>query len=118
MKEENLKKSNNRLLNAILSFLGNMKPLTSQRELVKRLVSQVTVNHKLILDERLTAQEQSCLFMAAHGYSAKETANLLGCELTTVHTHRNAILKKLGCSNMAHAIFVGTQYGYLVKEVK
>jgi DNA-binding CsgD family transcriptional regulator len=113
MKKERLK--DNLLVNKLLSCLGNDKPLAFQIELMSRLLSQITVIHQLILDARLTEREQACLLLAAQGYSAKETANLLNCEITTIQTHRKAILMKLKCSNMTQAVFVGIRYGYLDK---
>jgi DNA-binding NarL/FixJ family response regulator len=108
---------NNNMANSVemdlLSALGNKKPTMTQIKLVKKMVNQIGINHQLLFDNRLLPQEKNCLFYAAHGYCTKGTAKLLQCEASTVKHYRQEVLRKLGCDNMAHAVFVGIKYGYL-----
>lgn len=97
----------------LLSFLGNSKPALAQMKLMRKLINQVSIPQQVLFDNRLTPQEQNCLFYAAHGYSIKETAALLNCEIPTIKYYRKAILRKLNCTNMTHATLVGVRYGYL-----
>lgn len=98
----------------LLNYIGNAEPSESQLGLIRRLVSQINVSQQLLFDAQLTLHEQHCLFYAAHGYSAKQTAIFLGFDLRTVKYYREEILRKLECANMAHAVFVGLKYGYIV----
>ncbi|HVV69093.1 MAG TPA: LuxR C-terminal-related transcriptional regulator [Gammaproteobacteria bacterium] len=54
----------------------------------------------------LTHQENQCLLAAAHGKTSFETGKLLGIKSSTVETHRKSIKQKLGCTTIAHAVFV------------
>lgn len=97
----------------LLALLGNDKPTVAQTALMKKLVKQANISQQLLFDKRLSPQERNCLFYAALGYSARETAALLKCEAPTIKHYRYEILKKLRCANIAQAIFVGIRYGYL-----
>lgn len=98
----------------LLHSIGNSNPAAHQLELMGRLISQISVSQQLLFDNRLTLQERLCLLYAAHGYSVKQTAKLLNCDLRKARYHREEILKKLQCINIAHAVFVGLKYGHIL----
>lgn len=102
----------------ILAFLGVVNASSLQSRLIRKLILQISLSRQIVFDQRLTPQEQYCLFYAAHGYSAKQISQFLKCEPRTARYYRAEILRKLSCVNMTHAVFVGMQYGYLPIDEK
>ncbi len=96
----------------LLERLGNSEPTQQQIDLMESLISRVAIDHKLSFDHRLTEREVSCLQLSAWGKTSQEAAHLLGIKTSTVRTHRKEILRKLKCSNITEAVFVGLRYGY------
>ena len=103
----------NPLAKELLIMLGNAKPSRQQMDLAKRLVSKMTIDCLITFDSRLTLREISCLYLAAFGKTAEETAELLCIKSSTVDTHRREIKRKLHCDNIGEAIFKGIRYGYV-----
>ena len=97
----------------LLERLGNTKPSQQQIDLMESLISQVVIDRRLSFDHRLSEREISCLLLTAKGKSTKAIAQLLGIKSSTVRTHREGILRKLSCNNMAAAVFEGIRYGYI-----
>lgn len=117
--EENptkLSKSLNHLAVGILAKLGNKNPNQSQINLMTSFLSEISIQQLLTFDHRLTHREISCLLLAAKGWTAEETAELLNVKSTTITTFRNNIMRKLGCKTMTHAVYKGMQRGYIQFE--
>jgi DNA-binding CsgD family transcriptional regulator len=51
--------------------------------------------------------------MLADGHSTVETADFLGVTRSTLMTHRQNILRKLGTSSMIRAVVLGLQSGVI-----
>jgi len=59
----------------------------------------------------LTRRETEILGFISHGRSDRETANVLGLSVKTVHTHRTNIMAKLGVRNVTMLIRRAIQLG-------
>ena len=99
-----------------LSVLGNETPSQKQIDLMEMLVAKVTIEQQLTFDKRLSDKEKNCLLLAAIGKNTEETAKLLKLRRNTVKKYRLYILRKLNCNNIAHAVFEGIRYGYIVPK--
>ncbi len=104
------------LITRILQLLGNRSPSPKQRQLIKRLLFNITFEAKLIFDKRLAPREEECLLLAALGYSSKQTAEILSIKQKTVEESRSNAKKKLGCQNMPQLVLQGMRYGYILSE--
>jgi two-component system, NarL family, response regulator DegU len=63
--------------------------------------------------ESLSPRECEVLQMLADGHSTVETADFLGVTRSTLMTHRQNILRKLGTSSMIRAVVLGLQSGVI-----
>ena len=121
IKEENLMKPDFNIYNYmslyILEYLGNKSPEDKQVNFIEALLSTTLIRKPVSFDERLTAREQTCLFLSALGKTSKETAKILNIALSTVITFGRSILKKLEAINMTHAVFLGIRYDELPKQM-
>lgn len=79
-----------------------MKPL-SLEQLNNVLIKWVP--HYKKMKHKLTAREMECLYLAAQGFSSKESAHLLHVKTYTIERHRKNAKKKLLCHSLAHAVF-------------
>ena len=61
----------------------------------------------------LSKREQECLYWAAQGKSAVETASILALQPETVRTYLKALLKKLQADNKPQAIAIAYETGLL-----
>lgn len=61
----------------------------------------------------LTPRELDCLYWAALGYSAPETAEILEIQNETVRQYIKQALKKLNARNKTQAIWLAHRFGYL-----
>jgi DNA-binding CsgD family transcriptional regulator len=61
----------------------------------------------------LTQRELDCLFWAAQGYSAVETAEILNIKSETVRQYIKQALKKLNARNKTQGIWLAHRLGYL-----
>lgn len=61
----------------------------------------------------LSRREQECLYWAAQGKSAVETASILALQPETVRTYLKALLKKLKAENKPQAIAIAYETGLL-----
>lgn len=61
----------------------------------------------------LTPRELDCLYWAALGYSAPETAAILGIQNETVRHYIKLSLKKLNARNKTQAVWLAHRFGYL-----
>lgn len=61
----------------------------------------------------LTQRELECLFWAAHGHSAIDTADVLGISVETVRKHIKNAAKRLNARNKTQAVFAAHRLGYL-----
>ena len=68
-------------------------------------------------DDSLSQREFDCLYWAAKGLTAKETANRLFIAPTTVNFYKQNVLRKLNCSSIAHAVYEAIKQGILVIDV-
>jgi DNA-binding CsgD family transcriptional regulator len=60
-----------------------------------------------------TESSTRCLYLAAEGYSIKETAELLGLSPYTVMDHRKHYIRRLGARNTTHAVVIALRRGLL-----
>src|SRR4051812_13843698 len=81
-----------------LEFFGNKRPAAYQMRLMQSLLPLV------LSPAELSKREWQCLYVASYGKSVKETAQILGIEVTSVKTYRKNGIKKLGGHNILHAI--------------
>ncbi len=105
--------ANNLLAIEVLDILGIDSPTQQQIDVIELLTAHLAVPIPLLFNKQLTRREQSCLYFAARGRSAAETAHLLKIQKDTVDQYRKSILRKLNCKNMVQAIFVSLQLGKL-----
>lgn len=101
-----------------LTLLGNEKPTQQQVDLMECLIKKVVIEQKLLFDRRLTQTEEVCLLLAATGKTTEQTAKLLNLKRSTIKKYRLYIMRKLGCSSIAQAVFEGIRYGYLLPKMK
>jgi DNA-binding CsgD family transcriptional regulator len=111
-----LNKSTN-LVTRILILLGNRAPSLKQRQLVETLLFNISFRAELLFDRRLSPREQECLLLAAVGFSATETAEILSIGQKTVEECRNNTRKKLHCKNMIQAVVQGIRYGHVSEKI-
>jgi DNA-binding CsgD family transcriptional regulator len=97
----------------LLEKLGNLEPTQKQIDIIECLLTKVLVVKKLSFNQQLTKQEASCLYWAALGKTAAETAELMNIQPYTVQEYRKEIKKKLSCKTMAEAVFRGIQLGHI-----
>jgi DNA-binding CsgD family transcriptional regulator len=107
--------AHNLVLN-LLAELGNPNPTSQQIQLVKHLLLTTYRKEGILFHNKLSDSEKSCLLLAAKGKTIQQTAHLLSIKNSTVTTLRKRALNKLGCRSMAHAVFVGLQYGCLASH--
>jgi DNA-binding NarL/FixJ family response regulator len=62
---------------------------------------------------RPTARELQVLRLVAQGLSSKQIARDLGIGVSTVRTHRQALLNRTGCTSMAAVIAVALRRGWI-----
>ena len=105
------------IITRILRLLGNYSPSSKQRQLIKTLLSNITLNTELIVDSRLTRREKESLTLAALGYTVTESAELLDLERNTVEGYHKGIKQKLHCKTIAKAVITGMRCG-LMTELK
>lgn len=103
------------LITRILIKLGNHKPSSKQRQLIKTLLFNLTLRATLIVDSQLSSREQECLSLAALGYTVRESAELLNIKQNTVEDYHKSIKKKLQCKTIAKAVMEGIRYGWIKK---
>ena len=99
-----------------LALLGNENPTQKQIDLIETLIAKVAIEQKLSFNHRLSDKEKNCLLLAATGKTTKETAKLLKLKYSTVKKYRLYIMRKLKCNSIAHAVFEGIRYGYLIPK--
>lgn len=97
----------------LLAWFGNEMPNQSQISFVEDLLTTVAIECKLDFSNQLTEREVSCLYLAARGKSAEETADILQIKSSTVNSHKKNLKKKLFSANMAEAVFNGMRFGYI-----
>lgn len=97
----------------LIAFLGNDSPSRKQIGVVEKLLINTGLITEMTFAQQLTKREQECLALAAKGYSAGETAELLAISRKTVEGHRNEIKRKLACRTMTQAVIQGIKYSYL-----
>jgi two-component system response regulator NreC len=68
------------------------------------------------LDPSLTPREKEVLRLVAEGYSNKEIAEKLVISLSTVHSHRSKVMRKLGLSTCFELVQYARQRG-LIQDV-
>ena len=61
----------------------------------------------------LTRREIEVLTLSARGENAVQVANELGITKRTVEEHRQTIVRKLGASNITHAVAVALTSGII-----
>jgi DNA-binding NarL/FixJ family response regulator len=61
--------------------------------------------------ELLTAREREVLQLLAEGKTNKEVATVLNIGVSTVETHRNKIMQKLGLRNFAELVIYAVRKG-------
>jgi two-component system nitrate/nitrite response regulator NarL len=81
------------------------------RELSVRWSARVDGKHRLAA--RLTAREGECLAMLVEGLDTAAMVARLGVSRTTVRTHIQAVLIKLGVHSRLEAASVAVRYGFL-----
>lgn len=101
------------LLPQVLALLGSPQPTPEQLRLAKRLLLRTTLSRELLFNPRLSAKEIECLLLAARGFSARESAELLGIKLSTVDSCRKEVKRKLKCKTLPQAIYEGICFGYI-----
>ena len=97
----------------VLDYIGNDSPSNEQVLFVENLLSTMLIKKTILLDERLTPREKTCLFYAALGETTSQTAKLMCIDITTVTTYRKAIIKKLNAKNIVHAVYIGIRHGLI-----
>ncbi len=70
-------------------------------------VTKILFDQIFDIDHRLGPKEAQCLYWAAQGKSAEQTANLLRVSRATIETVRHRIKRKLRCHNLTHAVHRG-----------
>jgi len=71
----------------------------------------MTLDHAQMIS--LSPRERICLYWAAMGKTAEETACILQLKPLTVVAYRRSIRDKLNCVSLPQAIYKGMQLGYL-----
>lgn len=96
-----------------LKFFGNTTPTLHQKTEMEMLLSNLWLSKNIIFDVKLSKRENICLYLAAQGKSIEETSQLLGITIDTVKAYRKAIIRKLSCKNIPHAVSLGIRYGHI-----
>lgn len=97
----------------LIRNVGNKSPTKKQISLMESILSNITISHHIAFDKKLTHREIACLFWASQGKSADEIANILNISPQTVYSYQKEIKRKLSCTSMAHAVFLGIRYGHI-----
>jgi len=63
------------------------------------------------ISEKLTPREREVLQLVVEGKTSKEIASLLNLSVRTVDTHRNQIMRKLGCNNVVELTRIAIREG-------
>jgi len=97
---ENLKSKSKKLnSHETLQFLDAFKHLSSEKELLKKLIQQLSMLQKnTVFVEVLTQRENEIFKLIGIGFSSAEISTLLNISVQTVGTHRKNIIKKLQLS--------------------
>jgi len=61
----------------------------------------------------LSRREKECLYWASKGKKAKEIAQFLKIESSTVVSYQKNLRRKLRCKTIAQAVYEGIKSGYL-----
>lgn len=107
---------NNYIAIEVLARLGIDTPTQDQIDLMESIVSTTLVKKKVVLDARLTAQENHFLYWIARGKTLYETGELLGLSSAIVDHYHNEIRRKLQCRTLPQAVFEGLRFGDLMNK--
>src|SRR5215210_2330417 len=91
----------------LLEKIGVEYPAQEQINLVESILMKAPLFQHICFNAKLTSREISCLYWAAMGQTATETARFLNIQPSTVEQHRQEIKKKLGCKTITEAVFRG-----------
>lgn len=69
--------------------------------------------HRYRTSASLTARELTWLGLCANGLTDFEIAGAMNITVHTVRFHAGALMKKLGASNRAHAVYLAMKRGSL-----
>jgi DNA-binding CsgD family transcriptional regulator len=100
----------------LLETFGNQAPTQGQIDLMERILSNVVMQGRISIHQDLTDREKECLYLAAKGLSAPQTAEVLSLETSTINSHRSKLKRKLDCDTMSQAVFEGIRYGHIGQE--
>jgi DNA-binding NarL/FixJ family response regulator len=59
-----------------------------------------------VFSKDLTTREFEVLYLLAEGYKTREISEKLHISVSTVTSHKNNLMKKLGARNSTHLIFI------------
>ncbi len=104
---------NDHLIKDILRQLGNVDPSKRHFEIAEKLFLRETISRQLCFTGQLTENEALCLFLAAKGFNAKQTAEQMNTTMLTVYSYWKEIKRKLKCSSIAQAVYEGICFGYV-----
>lgn len=100
----------------LLESFGNETPTQEQIDLMERVLSNVVMEGRMLFREDLTEREKECLYLAAKGLSANQTAEVLSLEKSTINSHRHNLKRKLGSDTMSQAVYEGMRHGLVSQE--
>jgi DNA-binding CsgD family transcriptional regulator len=100
----------------LLERFGNQAPTQQQIDLMERVLSNVALEGKVLFHADLTEREKECLYLAATGLSAPQTAEVLSLTTATINSHRYNLKRKLECDTMSQAVYKGIRHGYVKQE--
>lgn len=100
----------------LLEHMGILEPNESQIGSMEEVLSVAGFNANIKINEMLSNKQQDCLYWAAHGYCVKQTAQRMCVAPSTIASHRQAILVKLDCRSIAHAVYKGMHLNYFIPE--
>lgn len=103
----------NHLIKDILRQLGNVEPSKRHFEIAEKLFLRETISYQLSFTNQLTQNEALCLFLAAKGFDARQTAEQMNTTMLTVYSYWKEIKRKLNCSSIAQAVYEGICFGYV-----
>lgn len=89
----------------LLQSLGICHPRPEQITAAESLITTLLHEANPSNQPYLTDQEWKCLYFAAHGKSAKETADILCLAVGTVNNYRLRAREKLGCKTLTQAVY-------------
>ncbi len=104
------------LIKDILKQLGNGEPSKRHLEVAEKLFLRETISRQLSFTGQLTENEVLCLFLAAKGFNARQTAEQMNTTLLTVYSYWKEIKRKLKCSSIAQAVYEGICFGYVLPK--